>query len=64
MSDLSVFISLQYKSDAIRLYVHILINTFHRDLNTKYAVDGTKSQQATLFVEFDPKVKKKINKSS
>lgn len=34
------------------------INSFHKNLNTKYAVDGTKSQQAILFLEFDPEIKK------
>ena len=34
-------------------------NTFQKGFNTKYAVDGTRSQQATLFGEFDPKIKKK-----
>lgn len=56
---LSVFSSWKWKYNAVRLYRHTLIKTFHRDLNTKYRVDGTKSQQATLFVEFDPKLKKK-----
>lgn len=54
-----MFNSLKCKYDAARLNIHIFIKTFHKDLNTKYTVDGTKSQQATLFVEFDPKLKKK-----
>lgn len=49
---------MKYKYDTIRLYIHTFIKTFHRDLNMKYTVDGTKSQQATLFVEFDPKIRK------
>lgn len=36
---------------------YIFMKIFSRHINANYAVDGTKSQQATLFVKFEPKIK-------
>lgn len=58
--DLDVSNSLQFKMQLGCTH----INTFHRNVNIKYSVDGTKITTGNFIVEFDPKIQKKINKRS